>query len=82
MVAHRHRKWLEEFRRNGCVICGTTEHLTAHHVDKRRKKFDIGNAHYSIGVKTFRAELAKCICVCRECHDLLESVVDSEGFDN
>jgi hypothetical protein len=62
---------ISDFRANGCLICPekTPCCLVAHHVDPSSKLFEIGN---STGVKIsatlVRAELAKCVCLCANCH--------------
>ena len=63
---------LEPFRAGGCHFCA--EHdpccLEAHHKDPSQKLFEIagaiGGARY--GKAAIEAELAKCVCVCANCH--------------
>jgi hypothetical protein len=43
--------------------------LSAHHIDPTEKDFALGAAASSkVGVDKIRAELAKCICICENCH--------------
>ena len=40
-----------------------------HHLDPDTKEFEIGNAYaHCTSPKRLRAELAKCVCVCHNCH--------------
>ena len=59
------------FRRDGCRLCGEREPLclAAHHTDPAAKEFNIGEAVANkVGVKRITAELAKCVCLCHNCH--------------
>lgn len=60
-----------EFRRTGCAQCGEMAAccLDAHHLDPATKEFSLGAASkHRISVARFCAELAKCICLCSNCH--------------
>ena len=62
---------INKFRSNGCSLCDESEPccLSAHHLDPDKKEFSLG-----IAVRTkkspnrVRRELAKCICLCENCH--------------
>lgn len=60
---------LADFRKFGCDLCGEKEHccLSAHHVGK--KDFALARA-FTLGysITRIKAELAKCMCVCENCH--------------
>jgi hypothetical protein len=62
---------LAEFRGGGCSRCPEDDPccLDAHHLDMSTKEFDVGSAgSMKLSAATLRAELAKCICVCKNCH--------------
>lgn len=52
-----------------CCLCQESfKHcLEFHHLDPATKSFDLGNSH-NLGPKKFLQELAKCVCVCANCH--------------
>ncbi len=65
------RKRIEAFRADGCLLCTETEPavLQAHHLDPGKKDFNIGNAFRKKPTrKQLDVELAKCVCVCANCH--------------
>ena len=65
------RNLVTVFRQNGCRCCGETESccLVAHHVDPSKKEFAISAVWYrGYSPKRLIAELAKCICLCENCH--------------
>ena len=53
-----------------CVKCG--EHrvymIDFHHIDNATKEFDINKGMKSKGRKCVMQEVAKCVCLCRNCH--------------
>ena len=60
-----------EFRRHGCRLCPEAEHccLVAHHLDPKTKDFDIGGSdRHRVSIDRLRRELAKCVCLCHNCH--------------
>lgn len=62
---------LAEFRAAGCKHCpeSTACCLDAHHRDPAEKDFSAGDANKRcMSPERFRAELAKCDCVCKNCH--------------
>ncbi len=55
----------------GCRICHETAEccLVAHHLDPSGKDFAIGDGRAKkIGPTRIAAELAKCACLCTNCH--------------
>jgi hypothetical protein len=60
---------LAEFRKDGCAICPEKDPscLDAHHLDPATKLFSLGRYNSASRAKT-AAELAKCICLCSNCH--------------
>jgi hypothetical protein len=64
---------LAEFRKDGCKYCGEKHPvcLDSHHVDPAEKDGHISQLTYS--PRKLAAELAKCICVCANCHRRLHA---------
>ena len=62
---------VREFRVNGCLICQEQDPscLQAHHIDPEQKDFSISRAR-KLGATEdrIRGELAKCVCLCANCH--------------
>lgn len=61
-----------------CVVCGEAEKccLDFHHLDGEDKEFEVGFArHYSI--ERVKAEIAKCVSVCANCHRKIHAGVVS-----
>ncbi len=66
---------LAAFRQAGCALCGEKNPacLAAHHV--RKKSHDIGKLCEGTGShKKLIAELAKCVCLCHNCHFKLHAI--------
>lgn len=66
-----HTKLIDEFKKDGCSLCSekTPCCLSAHHVGSSKKEHRISAAwRRGLGVERFRNELAKCICLCENCH--------------
>lgn len=62
---------IASFRAKGCALCPEKEPccLSAHHLDKDAKDFSVANAKgRKLGVPRTVAELAKCVCLCENCH--------------
>lgn len=51
----------------GKCACGATENLEFHHIDPSTKLFNL-NTSPGRSEKDWKAELAKCKLLCRECH--------------
>jgi hypothetical protein len=69
-VKERVAELISKFRQNGCIICGEKEPccLQAHHV-RGKKLYNLGDlTRGRHGVATVEAELAKCVCICANCH--------------
>lgn len=71
------RALLAEFKARGCLYCDEREPvcLDAHHRDPTTKRYAIADAGTwgERATKQFAAELAKCDCVCRNCHAKLHA---------
>lgn len=55
----------------GCQICGyhkAMRNIAFHHVNASEKKFAISGNCFSHSVTKLSDELAKCICICHNCH--------------
>lgn len=62
---------ITDFKSNGCKICGEKDEccLDAHHIDPNKKDIGIAIAiSRGISMQRFKDELAKCVCVCANCH--------------
>lgn len=66
------KKIISDFKTSGCVVCGETTPvcLDAHHRNPNEKDtyFADGICSAHVGPKRLKLELAKCICVCSNCH--------------
>lgn len=66
------------FRSNGCSLCPEKETccLAAHHLDGGAKDFAIANGRLKrYSVARMKKELAKCVCVCHNCHSKIHATV-------
>ncbi len=64
-------KLVEAFRSKGCKKCKEKEPccLVAHHLDPSKKELPIASSVSScVSPKRIEAELAKCVCLCMNCH--------------
>lgn len=70
------QRLLLAWKRTGCAFCDEREPvcLDAHHMIEATKEFSIANEAYrcNVGRARFEAELAKCICICSNCHRKLQ----------
>lgn len=67
----KNKALLDTFRADGCRVCGErcSAVLVAHHRDPKLKLFNIGESiRNKVGHARFVAELAKCTCLCHNCH--------------
>jgi transposase len=58
-----------------CVLCGYDRFpgaLQFHHVDRSTKAFGIGQQGVTRSIEALRAEAAKCVLVCANCHAEIE----------
>lgn len=83
-VTKNHRETLkvllEEFRKEGCSICGEMEPCTLdnHHRNPEEKEFTFGYAEAKmVSIARFKEELTKCDCVCKNCHAKIHAGVIS-----
>ena len=81
-MANRHRFALKvacvAYKGGGCQLCGYNRCLRAlsfHHLDPANKKFSFGACH-NLAIAKIKAELDKCICVCKNCHEEVEDALD------
>jgi Zn finger protein HypA/HybF involved in hydrogenase expression len=59
----------------GCALCGYRRHLGAlqfHHIDPAQKAFAIASVGTALSLERARAEVAKCILLCANCHAEVE----------
>lgn len=69
------KRRLVEEAGGACVICGYSRWVGAlqfHHIDPRRKEFQIGEAGHSRSLARCRAEARKCVLLCANCHAEIE----------
>lgn len=77
----KNRAPIDEWKKQGCQICGLLGPpivFDAHHVDPTKKSFAISSyyKHCNKYVEgQLQAELAKCVCLCSNCHRLLHAGV-------
>ena len=80
------RELVAAFRATGCQNCPEKEPccLTAHHLDPKKKDFNLGNAvHRGFSLLKVKRELAKCICLCMNCHAKVHAgKVDIAGWSS
>jgi hypothetical protein len=59
-----------------CRLCGYDRCVRAlhfHHVDPTSKKFQLGGRGLTLAIDALRAEAAKCVLLCSNCHAEVES---------
>jgi hypothetical protein len=59
-----------------CAICGYSRHVGAlefHHLDPSEKSFSLGHAGVTRSLVKARAEAAKCVLLCANCHAEVEA---------
>ena len=64
------KKYIKESK-TPCVVCGWFGHLSAidyHHVHPAEKSFALSSALVSYSREKVDIELAKCVCLCANCH--------------
>ena len=65
------RKEQVDAMKSPCVVCGWFEYPEAidfHHRDSATKSGNVGTMTASAGMDKIRAEVAKCVCLCANCH--------------
>jgi hypothetical protein len=58
-----------------CQLCGYDRYqgaLAFHHLDPRTKTRTIANGGAGVGIETLRAEAARCVLLCHNCHAEVE----------
>ncbi len=74
------KKKLVEEAGGRCALCGFDQHPAAlqfHHLDPATKSFQIGEGGLTRGIDKCRAEAAKCVLLCSNCHAQVEVGVKS-----
>jgi 5-methylcytosine-specific restriction endonuclease McrA len=59
-----------------CIICGYDRCVGAlhfHHLDPARKEFGISRRGFTRSIEKMRAEAAKCVLLCSNCHAEVEA---------
>jgi len=62
---------INRFKSSGCAICKENSEccLEAHHRDPEKKDFSISKwFNRNVSEDRLKKELAKCICLCSNCH--------------
>ena len=80
VVAHRRavKAQLVAERGGACLLCGYNASVAAlhfHHVDPSQKGFNISRQGRTISLARARAEAAKCVLLCANCHAEVEAGV-------
>lgn len=85
-MVNRHRFMLKahmiDYKGGGCQLCDYSDchrSLDFHHIDPEEKGFHFGGKH-NIGWDRIRAELDKCVLLCRNCHGEVEEAVELEQW--
>jgi hypothetical protein len=68
--------WLDLQKSSGCIACPEKrlECLDFHHIDRKKKSFNIGMKWWAVSRKRLEAEVAKCQVLCANCHRFITSV--------
>lgn len=62
-------KYIQDSKRP-CLFCGSEENIEFHHINPTEKEYSVTSLA-SWSYKKVNEELAKCWCLCRECHEKL-----------
>jgi hypothetical protein len=65
------KNWCVEYKGGKCIICGYSKCKAAmdfHHLDPTQKDFGIGERGNLPNKENLKAELDKCVLLCRNCH--------------
>lgn len=77
------RRILAKEKANGCWLCGDPDwpagELHFHHVDRRKKRDNVAHL-VSRSTESFRAEIAQCRLICRDCHEKHHEDLNSEAW--
>jgi hypothetical protein len=80
-VARRRRRVKEilvDEAGGACCICGYQRYLGAlqfHHLDREQKRLGLSRSGITLSIAALRAEAAKCVLVCSNCHAEVEGGV-------
>ena len=81
-MSNRHRFALKaaciRYKGGGCLLCGYSRchrALSFHHLDPTQKEFGVGGAHCRAWSK-IKAELDKCVLLCKNCHEEVEDALE------
>jgi hypothetical protein len=82
VVAHRRsvKAQLVEEAGGRCAICGYDRYLGAlefHHLDPLEKRLGLSHRGVALAISTLRAEAAKCVLLCSNCHAEVEGGVST-----
>jgi len=66
----RKQKWIEFMKTKQCARCGNDDYrvLCWHHPNPDEKEMSIGVVSNSVRWERVMAEVAKCVCLCANCH--------------
>lgn len=75
---------IDEARSCGCSMCEEDDLvcLEFHHIDPNVKEFQVGGYGINFSLDRLRAEIAKCIVVCANCHKKIHAgkiILASDG---
>ena len=76
--------YVDEFRKNNsCIKCGESRWwvLDFHHHTPSEKKGNIGDLKHSGCFKILKAEMKKCVMLCRNCHSDFHHQERNDGID-
>lgn len=79
------KKVLVEEAGGRCALCGFDQHPAAlqfHHVDPSTKSFHLSEGGLTRGIERCRAEAAKCVLLCSNCHAQVEVGVKSVSLSD
>lgn len=65
-----------------CALCGYNRCIGAldfHHRDRSQKSFGLADKGYTKSIAKMRAEAAKCLLLCKNCHAEVEAGIISVG---
>lgn len=70
------KKILVDEAGGGCCICGYNAYMGAlqfHHIDPKRKRFNLAGKGHTVALRIAREEAAKCVLLCANCHAEVEA---------
>ncbi len=69
---------VDRWKQTGCACCGFNRHpdaLEAHHLDPATKEGKLNQLVTGASPARIERELAKCVCLCANCHRLVHAGV-------